>query len=392
MQQRITDVHMRLLSKLIARLPSVRDMSSAQVNQGDMESRISKTINDALASAGLLKAPPEPPHATPPSIPAGPALELKWEPPKPSALPGTFVEHSFSNKAGTRTYKLYVPAAYDRGSEAAYPLVLMLHGCTQSPDDFAAGTRMNAMADQHGFLVAYPAQSPNANGSKCWNWFRPGDQGRTAGEPALLAGLTRELIQQHAVDPQRVYVAGLSAGAAMAVILGKTHPELYAGVGAHSGLPYRAARDVPSAFAAMGGTHGLGQAAAETDAHVRQSGGEPAAVVPLIVFHGDADRTVAPANGEALVKQAAGAAGEVLLTSQEKRVAGNGRNYTRSVYTTVLGDPLVEYWEIHGAGHAWSGGSTRGTYTDPQGPDASAEMVRFFMQVKQKHRPPARDP
>ncbi len=374
---------MPLLSKLLARLSSARGMSSAHGVQRDLESRISKTINDALASAGLLKAPPAPPRGTPPSIPAGPALEFKREPSEPSALPGTFVEHSFSNEAGTRTYKLYMPDAYDPGSGAVYPLVLMLHGCTQSPDDFAAGTRMNALADQHGFLVAYPAQSPNANGSKCWNWFRPGDQGRTAGEPALLAGLTRQLIEQHAVDPQRVYVAGLSAGAAMAVILGKTHPELYAGVGAHSGLPYRAARDVPSAFAAMGGTHGLGQAA-ETNAHARQGNREPAAVVPLIVFHGDADRTVAPANGEALVKQAAGAAGEVLPTSQAKRVAGNGRNYTRTVYSTSLGDPLVEYWQIHGAGHAWSGGSTGGTYTDPLGPDASAEMVRFFLQAKRR--------
>ncbi len=375
---------MSLLSKLLARLSSARGMSSAHGAQGDLESRISKTINDALASAGLLKAPAETPHATASPIPAGPALEFKREPSVPSALPATFLEHSFSNEAGTRTYKLYMPAAYDPGSGAVYPLVLMLHGCTQSPDDFAAGTRMNALADQYGFLVAYPAQSPNANGSKCWNWFRPGDQGRTAGEPALLAGLTRELIEQHAVDPQRVYVAGLSAGAAMAVILGATHPELYAGVGAHSGLPYRAARDVPSAFAAMGGTHGLAQVAAETDAHARQSGRQPAAVVPLIVFHGDADRTVAPANGAALVKRATGATGEVLRKSEARSVAGNGRNYTRAVYTTSLGDPLVEYWQIHGAGHAWSGGSTGGTYTDPLGPDASAEMVRFFLQAKRR--------
>jgi len=293
------------------------------------------------------------------------------------------MEHSFSNEAGTRRYKLYRPAGYTADREASYPLVVMLHGCTQSPDDFAAGTRMNALADQHGFLVAYPAQSPNANGSRCWNWFRPGDQGRASGEPALLAGLTHEVIKDHAVDPRRVYVAGLSAGAAMAVILGTTHPELYAAVGAHSGLPYRAARDVPSAFAAMGGTHALREVAAETDANARQSGRQPAPVVPLIVFHGDADATVAPANGEALVKQAVGAASEVLPESQARRVGDNGRHYTRSVYTTTLGDPLVEYWQIHGAGHAWSGGSTSGSYTDPQGPDASVEMLRFFLQVEQ---------
>jgi poly(3-hydroxybutyrate) depolymerase len=168
----------------------------------------------------------------------------------------------------------------------------------------------------------------------------------------------------------------------MAVILGATHPESYAGIGAHSGLPYRAARDVPSAFAAMGGTSGFGQLAPETDAHTSQSGHEPAAVVPLIVFHGDADRTVAPTNGAALVKRATGAAGEALRKSEARSVAGSGRNYTRTVYTNALGKPLVEYWQIHGAGHAWSGGSTRGSYTDPQGPDASAEMVRFFLQTQ----------
>ena len=369
---------MPLFSKLFARLPSVRGLPLARRPRNDLESGIGKTINDALAAAGLMPAATKAAHAQ--AAPAKVLRELERAAPEPSAVPGSFVEHSFTSEAGTRTYKLYLPAAYARGSEASYPLLVMLHGCTQSPDDFAAGTRMNALADQHGFLVAYPAQSPNANGSKCWNWFRPGDQGAAAGEPALLAGLTRQLIAQHAVDPQRVYVAGLSAGAAMAVILGTTHPELYAGVGAHSGLPYRAAHDVPSAFAAMGGAPGTGKVAAASAAHKRQNSDQPARVVPLIVFHGDADRTVAPANGAALVEQAARAAGAV-KAHPEQSVAGNGRSCTRTLYTTPLGDPLVEYWQIHGAGHAWAGGSTQGTYTDPQGPDASAEMVRFFLQT-----------
>jgi poly(hydroxyalkanoate) depolymerase family esterase len=368
---------MTLLSKLLARLPSAHGTASPQVAPGNLESRISKTINDALASAGLLKVPAQAPHSAAPAIAAVPLPGPAPEAPGPSALPGSFTEHSFSNAAGTRSYKLYVPAAYDPAAEHAYPLLLMLHGCTQSPDDFAAGTRMNALADEHGMLVAYPAQSPNANGSKCWNWFRPGDQGRAAGEPALLAGLTLELIGRHAVDPQRVYVAGLSAGAAMAVILGNTHPELYAAVGAHSGLPYRAARDVPSAFAAMGGTPAVRDATTQA--------GAGAAVVPLIVFHGDADRTVAPANGEALVRQATAAAAREAPEIQSESAAGKGRRYTRTVYTTALGDPLVEYWQIHGASHAWSGGSSLGTYTDPLGPDASAEMLRFFLQVKPRH-------
>ncbi|RYZ70914.1 MAG: PHB depolymerase family esterase [Lysobacteraceae bacterium] len=380
---------MSLLSRLQARRPAARPLSSYPLEHTDLGARISRTINDALASAGLLRAPLRAPPVTAPPIPADPAPALDPEALAPAPHPGTFLEHSFSHPAGTRSYKLYIPASYDPGSKAAYPLVLMLHGCTQSPDDFAAGTRMNALADQQGFLVAYPAQSPNANGSRCWNWFRPGDQGRAAGEPALLAGLTRELIARHAVDPQRVYVAGLSAGAAMAVILGATHPELYAAVGAHSGLPYRAARDVPSAFAAMGGTHALREVAEETDAQARQAKRPPAPVVPLIVFHGDADHTVAAANGEALVKQATGAASEVLPTTRERSRSGNGRSYTRSVYTTALGEPLVEYWQLHGAGHAWSGGSNQGSYTDPTGPDASAEMVRFFLQLKRQQQPAA---
>lgn len=368
---------MPLLNKLLARLPAAaRRLTSSHANPQELHSSISNTINEALASAGLLNA-----TAAAPSMPAsrGPALEPETA--APAAVAGTFLEHSFSNEAGTRRYKLYVPACYDAQAQDRYPLLLMLHGCTQSPDDFAAGTRMNALADQHGFLVAYPAQSANANGSKCWNWFRPGDQGRATGEPALLAGLTQQLIRQYAVDPQRVFVAGLSAGAAMAVILGATYPDLYAAVGAHSGLPYRAARDMGSAFAAMGGNPAPPDAGTGIDT-------QAAAVVPLIVFHGDADSTVAPANGQALVKQAVAAAGKSLPQTQAERVGGNGRSATRSVYTTALGKPLVEYWQIHGAGHAWSGGSTAGSYTDPQGPDASAEMLRFFLQIKPVTTPP----
>ncbi len=388
---------MSLFSKLLSRLPAgLRPPATAR---GDLESQIGRTINDALAKAGLIgvaevaKAPLE----VVPPVPAAPmpiprpqtrpvAVPRDWpqESPAdtlPDSLPGSFVEQSFSNEAGTRRYKLYVPAGYTPHPTARYPLLMMLHGCTQSPDDFANGTRMNQLADQHGFLVAYPAQSPNANGSKCWNWFRPGDQSRASGEPALLAGLTEDLIARHAIDPQRVYVAGLSAGAAMAVILANTYPELYAAVGAHSGLPYRAARDVPSAFAAMGGTQALREVQTQAEARERLAQ-SPAMVTPTIVFHGDADHTVAPANGAALVKQTMGAAHEVLPESKHEDTAVEGRRYTRSVFATARGEPLVEYWQIHGAGHAWSGGSATGSYTDPKGPDASAEMVRFFLQVK----------
>ncbi|MCY7354710.1 MAG: PHB depolymerase family esterase [Lysobacter sp.] len=283
------------------------------------------------------------------------------------ALPGEFASRSFTNHAGTRAYKLYIPARYWSDPGAPVPMVVMLHGCTQSPDDFAAGTRMNALAEQHGFLVVYPAQAANANGSKCWNWFRSEDQGRDRGEPSLIAGITREVAAEYRVDARRIFVAGLSAGAAMAVILGATYPELYAAVGAHSGLPYGAAHDMPSAFGAMKG------GAVRRRSPLGQG-------VPTIVFHGDHDRTVDVKNGAAVVEQATVWYSEVsgLHASVEQGAGVGGRTYRRTVYADAANHPLVEDWLLHGAGHAWSGGSQSGSFTDASGPDASAEMVRFF--------------
>lgn len=393
-----------LFNRLLSRIPAALRPPASPIarGDGDLESQIGRTINDALAKAGLIgtaeisKAPlegvppvpvalkPAPrPRTRPAAVPSAAPKALPGDA-SPDALPGVFTEYSFSNDAGTRTYKLYVPTGYTSHPAKPYPLLVMLHGCTQSPDDFAKGTRMNALADAHGFLVAYPGQSPNANGSKCWNWFRPGDQSRASGEPALLAGLTQQVIAGHAVDPQRVYVTGLSAGAAMAVILGNTYPELYAAVGAHSGLPYRAARDVPSAFAAMGGTHAMREVQVEAEARQKQASQSSTTLTPMIVFHGDADHTVAPSNGAALVKQAMATINQALPESRHEETAAAGRRYTRSVHTNPHGEPLVEYWQIHGAGHAWSGGSSEGSYTDPKGPDASAEMVRFFLQNRRQ--------
>ena len=161
---------------------------------------------------------------------------------------GQFLAGSYTSPAGTRTYKLYIPSGY-RGQ--ALPLIVMLHGCTQSPDDFAAGTRMNGLAEEHRCFVVYPAQTPTANGSKCWNWFQAADQQRGQGEPSLIAGITRQIASTYHIDARRVYVAGLSAGGAMAVILGMTYPDLYAAIGIHSGLAYALAHDLPSALAAM---------------------------------------------------------------------------------------------------------------------------------------------
>lgn len=355
---------MSLLSKLLSRLPAMQLRSRPRGDVADLESSIGNTIRDALASAGLA-----------------PGAPFKRAPKEDHPSQDRFSERTFTNQAGTRLYKLYLPIGYTPQASRRYPLVIMLHGCTQSPDDFAEGTRMNALADKHGFLVAYPAQSKNANGSKCWNWFRPQDQARAAGEPAILAGMVLELIGHHAVDPSRVFVAGLSAGAAMAVILGETYPELFAAVGAHSGLPYGSASDVPSAFAAMAGTGGR-RAALDLVGKRPNASSKP--VVPMIIFHGDRDRTVVPSNGEHLVRQVVGSDPALSPKIEISGAVEGGRSYTRSIYTTALGEPLAEYWNIHGGGHAWSGGSASGSYTDPGGPDASVEMMRFFLDLPNK--------
>jgi len=279
-----------------------------------------------------------------------------------SELPAgaTFDSYIFANEAGSRNYKLYVPSRF-KGE--ALPLVVMLHGCNQSPDDFAAGTRMNERAEQQMFLVAYPAQTASANPSRCWNWFNGRDQQRDLGEPSLIAGLTRRVMEEFPVEPGRVYVAGLSAGGAAAAIMGATYPDLYAAIGVHSGLACGAARDISSAFAAMrdGGYR--------TDA----SSARTRTTVPTIVFHGDRDTVVSPVNGDQVIAQATPDSG--LVTTVDR-----GAGYTRTIQADRTGRSVLEHWTLEGVGHAWSGGSPTGSYTDPRGPDASAEMIRFFLQ------------
>lgn len=270
-----------------------------------------------------------------------------------SGLPGV---------AATRPYRLYVPASYD-GRPA--PLVVMLHGCTQSAADFAAGTRMNEAAEAWGCLVVWPEQVMAANASRCWRWFEASEQGR-GGEPALVAGITRAVMAEYAVDPARVYVAGLSAGGAAAAVLGEAYPELYAAIGVHSGLACGAARDSASAFAAMRQAR-----PGRAGAHGR--------VLPAIVFHGDVDSTVHPGNADAVIAQAGGA-GEGWTRRAEQGQVPGGRAYERVCHAGPDGAVVLEQWTVHGAGHAWSGGSAAGSYTDPKGPDASAEMLRFFLE------------
>jgi poly(hydroxyalkanoate) depolymerase family esterase len=244
----------------------------------------------------------------------------------------------------------------------------MLHGCTQSPDDFAAGTRMNFIAEEQTCFVVYPAQRSEANQAKCWNWFRTADQQRDGGEPSLIAGITRQVMRDHSVDPTRVYVGGLSAGAAAAAIMGVTYSDLYAAIGVHSGLACGVAIDLPSAFAAMR------QGSASSD-RVIPDDGSP---VPTIVFHGDRDTTVHPNNGDRFLEQSMRG-----TRTQKKMHHGqipDGHAYTRTTHTNVAGHCVLEHWKIHGAGHAWSGGNPAGSYTDPRGPDATLEMLRFFLE------------
>ena len=279
-----------------------------------------------------------------------------------------FDERSYANAAGSRAYKLYVPSGYDG---QPLPLVVMLHGCAQSPDDFAAGTRMNDLAEEQTFLVAYPAQAQSANASRCWNWFNTGDQQRDHGEPSLIAGITRAIMRDVAVEPGRVYIAGLSAGGAAAAIMGATYPDLYAAIGVHSGLACGAASDIPSAFAAMR----QGRASPTERSHRH---GGCAGAVPTIVFHGDRDMIVNPVNGDQVIAQSKAAAD--LRTTVTRGEAPGGISYTRIVQADEGGRPMLEQWVLHGAGHAWSGGSPAGSYTEPRGPDASREMIRFFLQ------------
>lgn len=266
-----------------------------------------------------------------------------------------FLTRSFSCNAGSRTYKLYIPK---HTPDTQRPLLIMLHGCKQNPSDFALGTRMNTFAETHGMLVAYPAQTQSTNPSACWNWFNPSHQQSGMGEPAIIAGITEEIVNSYDIDKNKVFVAGLSAGGAMAVVMGETYPELFSAVGVHSGLPYKSANDVISAFAAMRGEAPQAKAVPN---------------LRTIVFHGDADGTVAPSNGIDIL------GGAALSKAETERVSGQ---FTRRVARDPNGLPLFEHWLLHGGGHAWSGGNAAGSYTDSSGPDASAEMLRFFLEIK----------
>ena len=299
---------------------------------------------------------------------------------------GTFTRGSFSNEHGERDYGLYVPDGLDGRSA---PLVVMLHGCGQDAEDFAAGTRMNAIAKQEKFLVLYPEQDSSANRAGCWNWFEPSDQERGRGEPSIIAGATEQVIDEHGVDPRRVYVVGISAGGAMSTVLAATYPDLYAAVGVHSGLEYGAADSALAAVAAQRS----GGPDPDRQGRLAFESARPAEarVLPAIVFHGEEDGVVDVVNAHQTLSQWAqtndyaedGADDDGVAGEPDEALPGQspgGYDYVRYVYERPGGDALMEKWIIEDLGHAWSGGDTDGSFADPDGPNASEEMVRFFRQ------------
>ena len=302
---------------------------------------------------------------------AKPRIVPKLKPvvPKPRSAAaqraGSFAERSFTGPQGALDYWLYLPSRPARG----LPLVVMLHGCSQTPVDFARGTGMNALAEELGFIVAYPGQSASANFARCWNWFKPGDQQRNKGEPGVIAALTGAIIAEHGADSRRVYVAGLSAGGAAAAILGAAYPDVYAAIGVHSGLACGAATDMMSAFTAMRN--------GSQRTHSRDRSGR---FVPVITFHGDSDTTVHAINSAQIVETAAEQNATPVILSREQGNTGKGRSFTRDINRAPDGVALIEQWSIHGGGHAWSGGDAGGSYTDAAGPDASRAFADFFLQ------------
>src|SRR5450631_330399 len=281
--------------------------------------------------------------------------------------PGSFVDGQFACREGKLAYKLYTPQGSKR---RRLPLLVMLHGCAQSASSFAIGTRMNRIADERGFLVLYPQQSVSANLNRCWNWHRPGDQKRGSGEPSMIAALTRHIIDLCKANSARVYIAGISAGGSAAAITASAYPELYVAVGVHSGLARGDIRTLQGALSAM--RRGM-----EFSANSKT-----ARPVYTIVFHGDEDRIVHPSNAAGFLSAVQRSSSQPLKSRSENGRSKGGRDFTRTEYWRGSGDVLLENWTVHGSGHAWSGGSAAGSYTDPAGPDASHEMIRFFLARK----------
>jgi poly(hydroxyalkanoate) depolymerase family esterase len=307
-------------------------------------------------------------------------ITLTFTPAKSEAA--SFTEYYYGSNF---YYKVYVPTSYKAGT--AVPLMVMLHGCLQNPDDFAAGTRMNTLAEQKGFIVLYPKMNIFANSSMCWNWFLDYNQHRgAAGEADIIKGMVDAVKSQYTIDSNKVYVAGLSAGATMATIMGVTYPDVFRGVGVAAGLEYNAADDAFTAASVMlYGSYDPNLAG--RDAYTEM--GPYKRRMPVIVFQGTGDTTVYPINGDQVVSSWAqvndlvddgldnNSMNDVSDGTTTSTVPG-GRTYTKFLYKDKNGLGLIEYYNVFGMGHAWSGGSTAGSYTDPAGPDATTIMWNFF--------------
>ncbi len=291
---------------------------------------------------------------------------------------------SFSNEHGTRDYRLYFPSGYEE--QGGIPLIVMLHGCRQDAEDFAVGTRMNDVAERETLVVLYPEQRLDANSLNCWNWFEPFNQERGSGEPSIIAGVTERVITQYNIDTDRVYVVGISAGGAMTTIMGATYPDLYAAIGVHSGLEYKAADNSWAARAAQ--TDG-GPDPDKQGYLAFLSAREEARVLPTIVFHGAEDEGVDVVNAHQTLSQWAqtndysydGSNNDSITDEPAdtfREQTPEGYDYVRYVYENPEGDVIMEKWVVEGMGHAWSGGDPGGSYIDPEGPDASEEIIRFF--------------
>ena len=349
-----------------------------QKSFGQAMRNATRLIQRALSSAEpQVRRPPESAANDPQVVDMPPAVIILPPPARPDITPvtpvpqrnGGFTKHQFAFDGKTYPYRLYIPAApaLDASDNKPMPLVVLLHGCKQDALDFSNGTAMNALAEEHQVMVLYPEQITSANAMRCWNWFEPAHQKAARGEPGMIAALTQKIVQQHGADPQRVYIAGLSAGGAMAAVVSSLYPDIFAAVGVHSGLAAGAAQDMVSAFAAM------------------RSGakGRAAPVIPTIVFHGTADKTVHPDNGDHITDAALAAlkaSGLELVKTQNARGNKGEEKTGRVVYSTADGKPYIENWRIDNGAHAWSGGDAAGSYTDPDGPSASAAMLAFFLQ------------
>lgn len=343
------------------KFPPLREVLRAARKPGPIEAasiEAGKLVERTLGSLGLA-------FQAGGAALARPVVRSPVAPWRPRPAPGNGADSGLLKRQaeGGRPYRLHIPEGFDG---QALPLVVMLHGCSQTPEDFALGTGMNRAADEAKCFVAYPEQIMAANASRCWNWFNSADQARDQGEPVLIAAITREVMRHYPIDPARVYVAGLSAGGAAAAVMGALYPDLYAAIGVHSGLPFGAAHNATSAFAAM--RDGVAATA-------------PAPRVPTIIFHGDHDTTVNPRNADSVAAQFA--AGVDLARHDSAGQAPGGRSWRKTVLTDAAGQDVLEQWTVLGLGHAWSGGSKAGSYTDPTGPDASREMLRFFLRHRQ---------